>query len=104
MKLLKNKADFLGPHAIQLCRRDFRDILPVKPDFTGARAVKTTDQIYESALARSRRTHDCQPLPGLYRKRNIVKRANYTAKLFGLGRIQFADIFQLDQFTPPSGC
>src|SRR5882672_7975527 len=103
MELLKNEADLLGARAVHLLSGKPSDVFAVEPDFARGWAVQASDQIGKGGFARAGWAHNSEPLAGLNDERDVVERAD-NATAFSLGRIQTADMAELDHVTLPSGC
>src|SRR5258705_1783866 len=101
VKLLKDEPDFLGAYAVQFGSRDVGNVLTIQPYFTAAGAVKAADEIHQRRFPRARRAHDRYPFSGVDGQRKIIQRADRTAIGFGLGRVQAADVFQLNHLYSP---
>ena len=102
MKLLEDEANFFGAHTIKSRDREAGDVHSVEPYLARGWAVETSDQVYQRRLARTRRSHDRDPLAGIHAEREIIERANDASVGLSIGGIRPAHILKLDHLTLPS--
>src|SRR3984957_7194347 len=107
MELLKDEADFVRAHPRQFRRRNRRDILTVKPNFSGRGTVQAANQIHQGGLARARRPHDGKPFTLGDVQRDVTQRVNAAdvfgsrAAVGGLRRVELGHILQLNHLLSP---
>ena len=103
VELLEDETNFFRPHAIQILGGNPGDVFAIEPYFARRGTIEAADQVHQRGLAGTGRAHHGQPLAGRNCQRNIIQRADDTAVLFGLGRIEAADMVELDHVILPSG-
>ena len=106
MEGLKDKADLFRANAIEFGGGDVGDVVSVEHDLTGARPIKTADEVDERRFARPGRPHDGDPLAGIDMEGNVVECVEHGAFAIavGLSRVELADSFEPNHlFTPQNG-
>ena len=98
VELLKDEANRLRTHAIQIRRTQAGDVLSIEPDLAAARAVEASNEIDHRTLAAARRPHHRHPLAGRNRQRDVVKSFDQprAAVLLFARRVTFNDVCQLN--------
>ena len=104
MKLLEDEPNFFGSGTVQFLGGNPGYVFVVEPDFTRGGAIEASDQIDESGFSRTGGAHDRQPLTWLNLERNVIEGTNDAASGLGSGRIEPANMIELDHVILPSRC